>query len=96
VEGSELDRVPVYLADVEVFAHLGHFRRLCFGPLISIVIFCLIGTEACTLLTGIWYAAPHTFSVDSWWSVKVSQCDLSMRVTTRPGASGVPRWSSLW
>jgi len=29
------------------------------------------------------------------WSVKVSQCALSIRVTTRPGAEGVPRWSSL-
>jgi hypothetical protein len=29
------------------------------------------------------------------WSVNVSQCALSIRVTTRPGASGVPRWSSL-
>lgn len=25
------------------------------------------------------------------WSVRVSQWDLEMRVTTRPGASGVPR-----
>jgi hypothetical protein len=29
------------------------------------------------------------------WSVRVSQCLRSMSVTTRPGASGVPLWSSL-
>ena len=29
------------------------------------------------------------------WSDNVSQCVRSMRVTTRPGASGVPLWSSL-
>jgi hypothetical protein len=29
------------------------------------------------------------------WSVKVSQWDFEIRVATRPGAEGVPRWSSL-
>ena len=29
------------------------------------------------------------------WSVNVSHSCLSMSVTTRPGSSGVPRWSWL-
>jgi hypothetical protein len=30
------------------------------------------------------------------WSDSVAQCALSISVATRPGASGVPLWSSLY
>lgn len=90
LEGCELDAVPVDLADVEVLAHFGDLGRgdvVCGAP--DAFSGFVLGGSAMGGGGAGWEGGRLT------WSVKVAQCARSMSVTTRPGSSGVPLWSSL-
>jgi len=91
VEGGKVDGVAVYFAYVEVLLHFGDmgggdvvggapdFWRGG-GVLGAVCKFVCLGLK--TKGRG-----------KRTWSVRDSQCARGMSVTTRPGASGVPRWS---
>lgn len=85
-----LDAIAVDLTYVEIGLNFGDFG--CFYP-VSRSPYTLFGScmlygyqtsnalnDGCSILT---------------WSSNVSQNERSISVTTRPGASGVPLWSSL-
>jgi hypothetical protein len=103
IERRKLDTIPVYLSDIQVLAYFGDMRGrdvVCGAP----HALCRLMLQSCENLGSV---AVIRKKVTSWvreqgvvyvgvytgltWSVNVSQCALSIKVTTRPGASGVPR-----
>lgn len=89
VKGRELDRVSVYLADVKIlayFSYLGSRDVVGCAP-DALSGFMLWDFRSCLIL--------YFWCLVRTWSDNVSQCARSISVTTRPGASGVPLWSSL-
>jgi len=99
VEGRELDAVTVYLAYVEVLAHgsdvgggnvVGGAPDAVGGGFV-LQRAVLVPSAICAIPV-VWYSeAVGRRTV----SASVFQCCFEISVTTRPGASGVPRWSSL-
>lgn len=99
MEWRELNGISIYLADVEVLAHLFYMRggnMVCSAPhapggfMLDFAIRFLAGGILSAFVYG---EQGDTGEVRRLLtvSVRVSQCALSIRVTTRPGASGVPR-----
>lgn len=98
MEWCELDRIPVYLSDVQILAYFLDFGGrdvVCgapdaFGGLVLFLLVLNLHDEAHLDIQP--QAEEIEYSEQLLTvSVKVSQCALSINVTTRPGASGVPR-----
>ncbi len=99
VKGCKIDGVAVYFAYVEV---LLYFDDMGGGDVVGgspdfgwggrvLVVFCeLRGWGRGSVVAR---AAQDEGRGKRTWSVRDSQCARGMSVTTRPGASGVPRWS---
>jgi hypothetical protein len=90
MEWSILDAVPVDLPNVKVFLYLlDSTRDYVVSSTPNTITFRFALLLAVRLI--------HFLAQKDWLTLssKVSQNDLSMSVTTLPGASGVPRWSSL-
>jgi hypothetical protein len=90
MERSVLDAVPVDLPDVKVFLYLlDSTRDYVVSSTPNTITFRFALLLAVRLIISC--------SRKDWLTLssKASQNDLSISVTTLPGASGVPRWSSL-
>jgi hypothetical protein len=91
MERRELNAVPIDLADIEVCADRGDVGRrdvVCGAP-------DAFGRGVLGYCKYVWVLQLKEDGERRTSSVNVSQCFLSINVTTRPGASGVPLWSSL-